>query len=55
MILEIITPPDLVLMINIIIGNITPNSTQLVAGDMNEDDVIDVLDVVTLVNAIVNP
>jgi len=45
---------DLVMIINIIIGNINPTEVQTIAGDLNADDTIDVLDVVQLVNAILD-
>ena len=35
---------DLVITVNIIVGNIQPNNQQLVAADMNNDNNIDVLD-----------
>ena len=41
-------------MINIIMGNIIPNNNQLIAGNLNNDDTIDVLDVVSLVNLILS-
>jgi len=43
---------DLVMVINIIIGNTSPTSDQLVTGDLNSDGTIDVLDVVQLINTI---
>jgi len=43
---------DLVIAINIIIGNLNPNTQQSVAADMNGDNTIDVLDIVILVNTI---
>ena len=45
---------DLVMIINIIIGNINPTEVQTIAGDLNADDTIDVLDVVQLVNTILD-
>tara|TARA_Y100001970_G_scaffold50742_1_gene64206 strand:- start:6884 stop:9772 length:2889 start_codon:yes stop_codon:yes gene_type:complete len=45
---------DLVMVINIIIGNIDATAFQLIAGDLNIDGTIDVLDVVQLVNNILN-
>ena len=45
---------DLVIMINIIVGNIIPDNNQLTAGDFNNDDTIDVLDVISLVNQILS-
>ena len=43
---------DLVIAINIIIGNLNPNTQQSIAADMNGDNTIDVLDIVILVNTI---
>ena len=43
---------DLVITVNIIVGNIQPNNQQLVTADMNNDNNIDVLDIVILVNTI---
>ena len=43
---------DLVLLINIIIGNSFANNDQIITGDLNNDDTLDVLDVVILVNII---
>ena len=45
---------DLVMVINIIIGNLDPSSIQLISGDLNNDGTIDVLDVVQLVNTILD-
>ena len=45
---------DLVIVINIIIGNEIPNTNQLISGDINTDNTIDVLDIVQLVNSILN-
>ena len=39
---------DLVIVINIIIGNEIPNTNQLISGDINTDNTIDVLDIVQL-------
>ena len=40
--------------INIILGNIPPGS-EIDAGDMNNDDIINVLDIILIVNIILNP
>ncbi|MBI71898.1 MAG: hypothetical protein CMG61_00310 [Candidatus Marinimicrobia bacterium] len=45
---------DLVIVINIIIGNEIPNTNQLISGDINTDNTIDVLDIVQLVNSILS-
>ena len=43
---------DLVITVNIIVGNIEPNNQQLITADMNYDNNIDVLDILILVNSI---
>jgi hypothetical protein len=50
----VINVQDLVMLINIIIGALIPDSYQINAGDINFDDTIDVLDVVLLVNTILD-
>ena len=45
---------DLVMIINIIIGNHIATTEQLITGDLNNDGTIDVLDVVQLVNTILD-
>ena len=51
---SLINVQDLVIIVNIIIGNINPTSNQLIAGDINNDGTLDVLDVVSLVNTILD-
>ena len=51
---ELIDVLDLVMVINIIIGNLNPTAIQLIAGDLNSDNTIDVLDIVQLVNIILD-
>ena len=46
---------DVVLMVNIVLGIITPDSWQECAADINNDGSIDVLDVVQTVGYILNP
>ena len=46
---------DVVLMVNIVLGLITPDSWQECAADINSDGNIDVLDVVQTVGYILNP
>ena len=46
---------DVVQMVNIVLGNLIPDNYQSCAADVNSDDNIDVLDVVSTVNAILNP
>ena len=43
---------DLVIIVNIIVGNTNPSSIQFLAADLNIDDGVDVLDIVILVNTI---
>jgi hypothetical protein len=43
---------DIVILVNIVLGETIPNEYQLWAADMNEDNIIDVLDIVQLVNII---
>ena len=50
----LINVQDLVIMVNIIVGNMEPTNAQLISGDMNSDNTLDVLDVVSLVNIILN-
>ena len=45
---------DLVVTINIIIGNSSPTTLQSISGDINMDGTIDVLDIVQLVNIILS-
>jgi hypothetical protein len=45
---------DIVIMVNIVLGNITPTDSQLWSGDINSDDIINVLDIIALVNIILN-
>ena len=50
----LINVQDLVIMVNIIVGNMEPTNIQLISGDINSDNTLDVLDVVSLVNIILN-
>ena len=43
---------DIVVVVNIIIGNYTPSYDEFLSADMNSDGVLDVLDIVILINAI---
>ena len=45
---------DIVQLINIIVGNLTPDSYQMWSGDLNSDNYFDVLDIVLLVNIILD-
>ena len=45
---------DVVMMVNIILGNFNPTDDQHNAADLNTDDVINVLDVVQIVNLILS-
>ena len=46
---------DVVIMVNIILGNLNPSEWQECASDVNGDGSVDVLDVVQTVGAILNP
>ena len=46
---------DVVLMVNIILGNLSPSEWQECASDVNSDGSVDVLDVVQTVTVILNP
>ena len=41
-------------LINIILGNEEPTSSQLLAGDLNQDSIINILDAIALVNIIIS-
>ena len=43
---------DIVVVVNIIVETYTPSDNEFSAADMNSDGVVDVLDIVILVNAI---
>ena len=43
---------DVVMLVNIIIGNYEPSDEQLVVADLNNDNLINVADIVLLVSAI---
>lgn len=43
---------DVVILVNIVLGEIIPSQTQLEAADINQDSEIDVLDIVGLVNMV---
>jgi len=43
---------DVVILVNIVLGDIIPSQTQLESGDINQDSEIDVLDIVGLVNMV---
>ena len=45
---------DLILMINIIIGQNTSNTYSFEAADINQDSVIDIIDVIAVVNIILD-
>ena len=45
---------DLILLINIILGNEEPTSSQLLIGDLNQDSIINILDIVLMVNLILS-
>ena len=43
---------DVVQLVNIILGTIEPNNTQIEAGNMNQDSFINVQDIIILINLI---
>ena len=43
---------DILLIVQIIIGQLEPTLTQNLAADLNQDDIINVLDVIIIVNLI---
>ncbi|MBT4360669.1 MAG: S8 family serine peptidase [Candidatus Marinimicrobia bacterium] len=43
---------DVVILVNLILGNITPNPVLIAAGDLNDDTLITVQDLVLLINSI---
>ena len=45
---------DIVILLNIIIGEINPDENLVEAADINDDNVINVLDVVNLVNIVLD-
>ena len=45
---------DIIQTVNIILGNIIPDSIQFLAADLNLDSIIDILDIIQLVNIILN-
>lgn len=49
---EIINVQDIIVVVNIILGNLIPDEYQLITGDITENGIIDVLDIITLVNII---
>ena len=49
---EVINVQDVVQLVSIILGDLTPTPTQLYAADLNEDQAVDVTDVVSLVHLI---
>ena len=46
---------DVVLMVNIVLGNTIPDSSESCASDVNGDGATDILDIVAVVNYILNP
>ena len=45
---------DVISVVNIIIGTITPTDVQQCAADINQDDTVNVVDVISIVNQIIN-
>ena len=48
------TSKNIVILLNIIIGEIDPDENLIDAADINDDNVINVLDVVNLVNIVLD-
>ena len=51
---QVVNIQDIIIMINIIMGNWDASETQLILGDINSDGIIDILDIVGVVNIIMN-
>ena len=49
---ELINVVDVIIMVNIILGELIPTTDQFTAGELNGDGVINVVDVIVLVNII---
>ena len=45
---------DIIIIVNIILGNLEPDLYQSMVGDLNQDGVIDIIDIITMVNIILN-
>ena len=50
----IVNVVDIISVVNIIIGTITPSDLQQCAADANQDGEINVVDVISMVNQIIN-
>ena len=44
---------DIVLLINIVLGNHNPDQSEIYSGDINSDSLLDILDIVQLVNSVI--
>jgi len=51
---ELINVVDVIIMVNIILGELIPTTDQFTAGELNGDGVINVVDVIVLVNMILS-
>jgi len=51
---SIINIIDVVMLVNIILGNVEPSDAQLIVADMNEDSLVNIADIVLLLNIILN-
>lgn len=49
---ELLNIQDVILLVNIVLGSIDPETNQFNAGDMNEDGLLNILDIIDLVNNI---
>lgn len=45
---------DIIIIVNIILGNLEPDFYQSMVGDLNQDGMIDIIDIITMVNIILN-
>ncbi len=51
---HVVNIQDIIIIINIILGNWEASDTQLILGDLNSDGIIDILDIVGIVNIIMS-
>ena len=51
---ELLNIQDIILLVNIVLGSIDPESNQFNVGDMNEDGILNILDIIDLVNNILD-
>ena len=51
---SVISILDIVLLVNIVLGNTSASNYELMVGDMNEDNILNILDIIALVNLILD-